>query len=669
MSEKSLQSTSSKTALFIAFFFGVALYLQTVNYDYVLDDKIVITANQITKKGFLGITEHITHDAMDGFWATQYGVDVEDLDKDALVSGGRYRPLTLITHSIEYGLFGESPGISHLINAILYGITGILLLSIVQLLFKEQQKVWWKTIAFWTAVLYLSHPLHVEVVANIKGRDEILSVLLGLLCWKYILNGFDKKETKLYVIGAVLLFFSLASKETTICLVGLVPLSLYFFRNESLKALVPSFGFLLGSASIYVLFRTMMIGGNSGVEIQELMNDPFLLASTGERIATLLLTFGAYLKLLVLPISLTHDYYPFHLPFMEASEHYPDMTHPVVLLGLLILLGLLFLGVKGLKDKKPISFFILFFFGSYILVSNLFFPLGVFMNDRFMYLPSIAFCMAIAYFVVKILPPKNFKIDNGIVVLGGVALVFSVLTILRNPVWKNDSTLSLNDVEVSSGSARAHMAAGDALLKQIGKEKNEQKKQAQIQKCFKHLKKALEIHPAYFPPLDLLAKLYYDAGDYVKSATFYAKCYERKGTRKFLQNIYFLGTKLKEEQKIQEAIQTFEKALAFDPSYLEVYAELGEVYGKYLQNLPKAIEVLEKARSISIGNLDVNQKLAVAYAISGNPAKAIPLFEGVLKRKPADAVVLGNLAAAYSQLGDLEKANLYMTQARKLRSN
>ena len=104
----------------ILFVFGFLLYAQTVNYQYALDDKIVIISNQITTRGFDGVMDHFFYDSMDGFWAEQYGIDVEDLDKDALVAGGRYRPLSLVTYAIEYELFGENPWWSHLINALLY---------------------------------------------------------------------------------------------------------------------------------------------------------------------------------------------------------------------------------------------------------------------------------------------------------------------------------------------------------------------------------------------------------------------------------------------------------------------------------------------------------------------------------------------------------------------
>src|SRR5688572_16067978 len=104
-------------SLLILFLFGFLLYPNTIPFDYVLDDKLAITENQFTKKGFAGITDHLKHEMFTGFFGKQKN----------LVEGGRYRPLSMITFAIEWQLFGESPAVSHFINAALYGLTAMLL--------------------------------------------------------------------------------------------------------------------------------------------------------------------------------------------------------------------------------------------------------------------------------------------------------------------------------------------------------------------------------------------------------------------------------------------------------------------------------------------------------------------------------------------------------------
>ena len=82
------------------------LYLNTINNDYALDDSIVITKNMYVQKGLKGIGEIFTTETFTGFFGQQ---------KD-LVSGSRYRPLSLATFAFEHELWGNRPGLSHLIN-------------------------------------------------------------------------------------------------------------------------------------------------------------------------------------------------------------------------------------------------------------------------------------------------------------------------------------------------------------------------------------------------------------------------------------------------------------------------------------------------------------------------------------------------------------------------
>src|SRR5690606_8652604 len=122
---------------------------------------------------------------------------------------------------------------------------------------------------------------------------------------------------------------------------------------------------------------------------RELMNNPFAEAVGMDKWASILVTFAAYIKLSLIPHPLTHDYYPFHLPFVEAATKYPAISHPAALFGLLSTIALLGLALWGLLKRNVLGFAALLFWGSFILVSNVLFPVGVFMNERFMFAPSL----------------------------------------------------------------------------------------------------------------------------------------------------------------------------------------------------------------------------------------------------------------------------------------
>ena len=502
---------------------GFIVYATTFDFGYVLDDKIVITSNQITTQGLSKMFDHFFYDSMDGFWAEQYGVSVEELKKSALVAGGRYRPLSLVTYSIEWGVFGRNPGLSHIINALLYGLTGLILFSFLQKLFpKSQQKPIWESIPVWATLLFLAHPLHVEVVANIKSRDEILSLLFGLWSLSFLIDYAKTKLPKALIWSAILLFLSLLSKETTIAFVALGPLILYFFNLGDSKTTRNSFFALLGAGAVYTVIRFMVIGSPGESIADELMNNPFLNANESERIATIFLILAAYVKLLFLPFPLTHDYYPYHLPFLPEAEHYASWSSLGALAGVLLILVLLVVIVRGFKSKSIYAFLALFFLGTSILISNLFFPIGVFMNERFMYIPSIAWAIGVVYFVLETLPNaiKGFSKQVSVYALVAVVVVFNGLSIRRSSAWESDLTLALADVGVSTGSAKVNMSAGDALLKELDYVSDENERVEIINEAYAYLKKSLEIYPEFFPPLDLLGKLYYESANYPEAIKF-----------------------------------------------------------------------------------------------------------------------------------------------------
>ncbi|MFM9950690.1 MAG: glycosyltransferase family 39 protein, partial [Saprospiraceae bacterium] len=149
------------------------LYANTLGHDYTLDDAIVITDNMFTQKGVSGIPGLFQYDTFYGFFKEE--------GKAALVSGGRYRPLTPAMFAVEVQLFGLKPFAGHLFNLLWYALTVVVLFALLRQLFM------YKTdadragfIAFAAALLFAAHPVHTEVVANIKGRDEIIALLGSL---------------------------------------------------------------------------------------------------------------------------------------------------------------------------------------------------------------------------------------------------------------------------------------------------------------------------------------------------------------------------------------------------------------------------------------------------------------------------------------------------------
>ncbi|MFT6324183.1 MAG: tetratricopeptide (TPR) repeat protein, partial [Halieaceae bacterium] len=629
----------------VVLLFGFLLYVNTVKFDYALDDKIVIMANQLTKQGFEGAFSHFFYDSMDGFWAEQYGLDIADLEKEALVAGGRYRPLSLFSYALEWEFFGENPGVSHFINACLYGLTGWFLIQLLIQLIPPKAEIW-KSVAFWVTLVFLSHPLHVEVVANIKSRDEILSLLFGILTVQFLLRYVSSSNKIDLLKSGILLFLSLMSKETTIAFVAVGPLMLYFFNKGNAKVWKESFIALFLAGLLYTVIRFMIIGSSDSEVVSELMNSPFLNASEGERIATIFLILAAYVKLLVFPFPLTHDYYPYHLPFLPEDMSYASWSSLPAILGVVLIMGMMYVIVKGFKSKGIYAFSALVFLATSILVSNLFFPIGVFMNERFMYVPSLAFALVLVYFLLEDLPAKwqVFKSTWGMYFLVLTVGVFSVMSVKRSLAWESDSTLALTDVKVSLGSAKAKMAAADAILQELPQVRNQNERQEMISEAYQHLSKSLEIYPEYFPPLDLLGKLYYESGNYTESVKFYAFCVARKPNEsKFVENIFIIGNKMVAEGLYQDAFYAYEKALSYSPNEKRYLMAIAQVSAKDLNNPSQGLPFMQKAYSLYSDDRDVAEKMAITYAMLGRFQDAIDILLPLYQLNPNSATVVRNL--------------------------
>ena len=235
------------------------------------------------------------------------------------LAGGRYRPLSLVTFAIEGALFGDSPAVGHLGNVLLFALCCVVLLGVLQELLGERSgPLSGLSVPFASALLFAAHPIHTEVVANIKGRDEILALLGSLGSLWLCLRAVDSPRPRALVASAVVFFLALLSKENAITFLAVIPLSLWFFRPEPGATLTRSMPGLVIAALAFLALRQSIV--SSGTGSPDLLNDPFLAAHASERLATIAYTLGRYLDLLVWPHPLTYDYSPYHIPIVSWSD-------------------------------------------------------------------------------------------------------------------------------------------------------------------------------------------------------------------------------------------------------------------------------------------------------------------------------------------------------------
>jgi hypothetical protein len=427
------------------------MYKEATDFGYVLDDKLVIKDNVFTKKGFGGINDILTKESFVGYFG----------ERKDLVQGNRYRPLSIVTFAIEKGIIGEfKPEWSHLINIILYALSAILFMMCLGLMFKDNNRPWYFSIPFLAALIWLCHPTHVEAVANIKGRDEVMVMLFGMAALYTSMRYADTKKIG-YFIGALVLFFlSCLSKENGLSLALIIPLTLYWFgegnRKENSRLTIG----LIAISILFLIIRTNIVGTFIGKESTDLMNNPFVGMTVLEKLGSKLFVLGKYLLLLVWPHPLSHDYYPYAIPKSSLFTLWP-------LVSLIVYLGLFYLAVRLWKIKSTYAYAILFFLLSIALMANIFVNVGTFMNERFLFCASAGFSVALSYFLVENLSQWT---KNGLYVGTALAIlisgIFAWRTIKRVPAWENNLTLNLSAVEACPMSARANSFMATSLFEE-----------------------------------------------------------------------------------------------------------------------------------------------------------------------------------------------------------
>ena len=607
------------------FLLGFLLYAYTISFDYAQDDAIVIKENMFTQKGLSGIEGIFSYDTFYGFFKQD--------GKDQLVQGGRYRPATLVTFAIEHSIFANNPHVSHFINALLYGFLCTLVFlfawQFFYTAFKDKSRFYF---ALACGVVFAVHPVHTEVVANIKGRDEIFVALFSLLSLYLLI----RDKIKLWHLGAGSLAALIAffSKENAIALLVLFPLAIWIShdRLRNKKSVWLSYGLVLLAGVFYLIVRSSILGQTISQASTELMNNSFLKFdgsnmtpySFEEKWSTIIYNLLKYIGLYLFPYPLTSDYYPYHITAKS-------FTNPWVIISILIHGGMLFATAWGLIKQQKWVIGLLIYFGYLFLVSNVPFNIGTNISERFLFVPSIGLGYFSLYFLIRFLGESPQKIIYFLIPVG---LLFSSYTVYRSQVWKNDFILLTTDVKASPNSAKALHAAGGALSTASVNEDDPEEKAEMIRQSNEYLNRALEVYPLYINPNLLLANNYYYLGDYDK------------------------------------AIAQYETLLQLDPdnenglqNMAVVYRDAGRYYGEKEGNLVKSIQYLKEAYKIVPDDYETVRLLGVSHGVAGDHQSAVEYFKKATEINPEVAFAWFNLSRAHSMAGNETQALSAMKRA------
>ncbi|MCE2713447.1 MAG: tetratricopeptide repeat protein [Cryomorphaceae bacterium] len=485
------------------FWMGLAflLYMNTLNHGYVIDDQIAITRNSLTQKGISGIGEIFSHSYL-------FGYDGREDES--------YRPLTLTTFALEKSLFDASPKASHFIQVLLYGILLVVLFKWLTELVGEQSKAL-VTIA---CLLFAVHPVHTEVVANVKSRDELLGALLLFTSLMFFVRWLRERNMFQIILSLFTFFLAMLSKETAVLGIVLFPAMSFIIEKRSLKQTAQDSLPLISPFVLYFAIRTTVLSDVLITDpIDPVANSLALAKSGSELLATNFSIFFKYLELLIYPIRLSWDYSVPQIPLVGFSSI-------SALTGVLILFLLIVVLIIGVWKRTMIGLGALIFFSTFALTSNFFFLINCPLGERFLFMPSLGFLIVIVWSSERIMKERWMSYASFLVL--PVALLFSLRTLYRNMDWKENLTIYESGRSVCPRSVKVRFNLGTEYLQQGERAQTSEEKMGWFSKALYEFDASEQLYPDY--------SLIYENSGFV-----YSEMGKLAGTNKKKLEYYYKG--------------------------------------------------------------------------------------------------------------------------------
>jgi tetratricopeptide (TPR) repeat protein len=464
-------------------------YGNTIKNTFALDDELVTCTDRqehpFVSKGIAGIPKIFT---------STYASNEEQ--------NYEYRPLVLTSFAIEKSVFGSSEAwvhISHFIQLLLYALLGIVLFSTLKTLFGPSKHL----ITFVITLLFLSLPIHSEVVNSLKNRDELLSMLFSMLALRSALRFVDSRKWNFLLFTLLYLLLALLSKKTAMPMLVIIPIALVYFRSFSWK----SIAFI--SASVFgarILFGVLKKGLIETEKIREfsIVENPAFEYSFVQRIPLFFDSVIWYIKQSILPLDLQCYY---GLGSFTVSSAFTLKTFAIGMV-LLFTLGLILWAVVK-KVHTELSFGLVFFFLAIVGACNLIFPMVGIVGERLAFTASLGLCITIVFLLNQYSTIKGNIAPLLFMVFCGYSLS---MVFIRNSAWSD--RLSLYEADSSTTkSAKVHALLGQELQYQINQSWNDVQSENQkaiyssVNMAKQAYENALHTYPDYYKIQNNLATI------------------------------------------------------------------------------------------------------------------------------------------------------------------
>lgn len=506
--------------------------------------------------------------------------------KWAFTSGyaANWHPITWLSHTLDYKLFGLNPAGYHLTNLLLHIANTLLLLAVLN---ATTSRLW---PSVFVAALFALHPLHVESVAWVAERKDVLSTFFTLLTMVAYLCYTTQPNARLYSLTLILFTLGLMSKPMLVTL----PFVLLLFDYWPLNRLEINNGkqvyrrffekipfFILSAISSIV---TSIVQQHAMTDIETF--------PLRWRTANAVVSYIRYIEKMFVPRKLAVLY--------PLAGNLPKIWLIVAAVIFLLVVSILIIRFSPRHRYLLVGW--LWFIGTLAPVIGLVQVGMQQMADRYTYVPLIGLFILVTWLVADIFSSRKFFLTIAALV---VLTSLSICTILQVRYWRNSMSLFAHAIAVTNYNYISYNNLGYAYVEK----KN-------FEQAIENYKKAISINRGY------------------------ADAYSN------------LGAALAELSRYDEAIDVLTQSLNLKPDNPKAYCNLGIVYNK-AGRYADAVESLNKSLKLKPNDTKAYFNLGIVHASADNWLQAIEAYNSALKTAPSNNEIYGRLAAAHNNLAVL----------------
>ncbi|HSC27663.1 MAG TPA: tetratricopeptide repeat protein [Vicinamibacterales bacterium] len=547
---------------------------------------------------------------------------------------GNWHPLTWVSHMLDVRFFGVDPRGHHLSSLVLHILNTLLVFGVLHRMTRAPAR------SAAVAALFAIHPLHVESVAWVAERKDVLSAFFWLLTmWAYV-RYVERSNLARYTIVLLCFVAGLAAKPMVVTLPFVLLLLDYWplrrvpvvdeapwtspQNRTALRGLVleklPMFGCALASGAVTVWVQ------KAGGAMRGLDALP-----VGDRVANALQTYLAYIGKMLWPANLAALY-----PISRGDSVWPAA------LAALVLVSITLVALRAARRCPFVPVGWLWYLGTLVPVIGLVQVGSQRMADRFTYIPFVGLFVIVAWGVPLVLR-RSKTVDAAVGVVAAVLLAAGAAVAReQTAVWHDSIRLWRHTLAVTENNHLAHHYLAHALAAA-----------GQPVEAAAEYRRALEIRPDYPDAHNGLGVILAASGKHDEAIAHYRQAI--RFSPQYAAALTNLGASLMAQSRTDEALIHLREAVRLDPEFAQAHSNLGTALAN-TGRPEEAIPSFETALRLGPGYADAHRHLGATLAMLGRTTDAIAHYSEALRINPDDALAQNGMGAALAAAGRLDEA-------------